>query len=178
MTGAPAPRGDAPSLARARRDKTGSMLARSVALVSVLLVVACKKDADSQPPPETETKPTADAKTDEPAAKEEEESPYLDVANFNKAVEGHHPEVVACYDETVGKSPGAPTGRVKTTVLVDGDGKVKKVTFDDQRSTLKDAALNKCIQGKAAEWRFNISLTGADTPMPYTFDLTSGALLP
>ena len=151
---------------------------RAALLMSVLLLAACKKDADTRPPPQADGAKPTDAATAEPPPKEEEESPYLDVANFNKAVEGHHPEVVACYDETVGKSPGAPTGRVKTTVLVDGDGKVKKVTFDDQRSTLKDAALNKCIQTRAAAWRFNISLTGADTPMPYTFDLTSGALLP
>lgn len=154
------------------------MLARSAALLSVLLVVACKKEADSQPPPQADAKPAdSEAKTDAPAG-EEEESPYLDVANFNRAIEGHLPEVVACYGETAGKAADAPTGRVKATVVVDGDGKVKKVSFDDQRSTLKDAALNKCIQTKAAGWKFNISLTGADTPMPYTFDLTSGALLP
>lgn len=156
------------------------LVRRSAALlVSVLLVVACKKQSDAQPPEQADAaEPPAAAPAAEPAPKEEEESPYLDVANFNRAVASHHPEVVACYQETVGKSPDAPTGRVKTTVVVDGDGKVKKVSFDDQRSTLKDAALNKCIQGKAAAWRFNISLTGADTPMPYTFDLTSGALLP
>lgn len=154
------------------------MPVRRALLASLVLLAACKKASDTQPPPQDDATRPAEVAAAEPPPKEEEESPYLDVANFNRAVEGHHPEIVACYNETVGKASGAPTGRVKATVLVDGDGKVKKVTFDDQRSTLKDAALNKCIQGKAAEWRFNISLTGADTPMPYTFDLTSGALLP
>jgi hypothetical protein len=34
------------------------------------------------------------------------------------------------------------------------------------------------MQEKIAAWKFNITLNGSDSPMPYTFDLTSGALLP
>lgn len=152
------------------------MPVRRLALASLLLL-ACKKPPDTAAP-EPAAAPDQAATPEPTPEPEPEESPYLDVSNFNKVVEQHHPEVVACYQDTVGKAQGAPTGRVKTTVLVDGDGRVKKVTFDDQRSTLKDPALNKCIQSRAAAWKFNISLTGADTPMPYTFDLTAGALLP
>ena len=53
---------------------------------------------------------------------------------------------------------------------------VKDVTYDAQRSTLKDDPLQACITGKVKAWRFNISLTGADTPMPYTFDLSASAM--
>ena len=150
------------------------------ALVPVLLLsFACKKDAETSPPATAgagEQTP-ADAPADAPAA-EEEESPYLDVANFNKNVEAHAGEIVACYKDTAGKAPDAPTGRVKATIVVDGDGKVKKTTFDPQRSTLKHDALFACMQEKIGAWKFNITLNGADSPMPYTFDLTSGALLP
>ncbi|MCB9569727.1 MAG: AgmX/PglI C-terminal domain-containing protein [Myxococcales bacterium] len=149
-----------------------------IALVAALTLfaVACKKDPASEAP-ESTAAPASDPEDDEgPLADEaeEEESPYLDVSNFNRVVEEHVPEVVACHQS----SAGGETGRVKTTFIIDGQGGVKKVTFDEQRSTLQVAALNKCIEEKAASWRFNISLTGGETPMPYTFDLTPGALLP
>ncbi|PCC73760.1 hypothetical protein SAMN02745121_06877 [Nannocystis exedens] len=151
-----------------------------LALASALLLhFGCKKEAESTPPPTAQASDTA-APTDSaaPAAAEEEESPYLDVANFNRTVEEHVGEIVACYKDTAGKAPEAPTGRVKATIVVDGDGKVKKTTFDPQRSTLKHDGLFACMQEKIAGWKFNITLNGADSPMPYTFDLTAGALLP
>ena len=112
-----------------------------------------------------------------PAAAEEEESPYLDVSNFNDRVAEKLPEIVDCYKTTVATTSDAPTGRVKTTMVIDGDGRVKQVLFDPQRSTLKHEGLQKCIVEMTKRWRFNISLTGADTPMPYTFDLTADGLL-
>jgi hypothetical protein len=152
-----------------------------LALVAPLLVTVllggCKRGAESSQP---ET-----AAADEPAAEpsaelddDDDDSPYLDVSNFNKKVEEHLGEIVACYEETAGKAPDAPTGRVKATIVVDGDGRVKKTSFDPQRSTLKHDALYACMEGKIGAWRFNITLNGADSPMPYTFDLTPGALLP
>ncbi|MCB9700535.1 MAG: AgmX/PglI C-terminal domain-containing protein [Myxococcales bacterium] len=148
-----------------------------IALVAVLTLAAfgCKKE-ESASPPDATAAPSDPADDEGPLADEaeEEESPYLDVSNFNRVVEEHVPEVVACHQS----SAGGETGRVKTTFIIDGQGGVKKVTFDEQRSTLQVAALNKCIEEKAASWRFNISLTGGETPMPYTFDLTPGALLP
>lgn len=146
---------------------------RPVALLVGLLALtpACKKtEATAAPEPAPAAQADAEAPA-EPAASEEEESPYLDVMNFNRTVEGHLAEIDACYRETAAKEPGPPTGRVKTTIVVDGDGKVKKVSFDDQRSTLKHAGLNACIESKAKAWRFNITLNGTDTPMPYTFTL-------
>lgn len=151
------------------------------ALVSLLAGagLACKKDSESAAPASAEAAaPTAEPEAAAKPEPEEEESPYLDVSNFNKVVEGHAGEIVACYNDTAAKAEGAPTGRVKATIVVDGDGKVKKSTFDPQRSTLKHDALFTCMQEKIGAWRFNITLNGADSPMPYTFDLTSGALLP
>lgn len=146
-------------------------LALALALIGSL-TLGCKKQDETKPPDAPpDAAPTSDAAPAEPAAKEEEESPYLDVANFNRGVESHQEEIAACYRETAGKQPDAPTGRVKTTIVVDGDGKVKKVTFDPQRSTLKHDGLNACIESKAKTWRFNITLNGADSPMPYTFTL-------
>lgn len=156
------------------------MISRSLrlALASVLLLqFGCKKEAASSPPASADAGKEA-APAEAPAAAEEEESPYLDVANFNREVEAHAGEIVACYKDTAGKAPDAPTGRVKATIVVDGDGKVKKTTFDPQRSTLKHDGLFACMQAKIGAWKFNITLNGADSPMPYTFDLTSGALLP
>jgi outer membrane biosynthesis protein TonB len=136
------------------------------------LALACKKDQESKPPETADAAaPAGESDAAEPAAKEEEESPYLDVANFNRAVESHQEEIAGCYRDTAGKQPDAPTGRVKTTIVVDGDGKVKDVTFDPQRSTLKHDGLNACIKDKAKTWKFNITLNGADSPMPYTFTL-------
>ena len=138
----------------------------------------CKKDGDAQPPDPAPKPVAVDGEVeDEPVAAEEEESPYLDVSNFNDRVEEKLPEIVACYKETAGAAADAPTGRVKTTLVIDGDGRVKQVLFDAQRSTLKHMGLQACIVGKTKTWRFNISLTGADTPMPYTFDLTADGLL-
>jgi hypothetical protein len=151
-----------------------------LALASVLLLqIGCKKEAESSPPASADAgEKAAPAEAEAPVAAEEEESPYLDVANFNRNVEAHAGEIVACYKDTAGKAPDAPTGRVKATIVVDGDGKVKKTTFDPQRSTLKHDGLFACMQEKIGAWKFNITLNGADSPMPYTFDLTSGALLP
>ena len=148
----------------------------AVVTALVVLAVGCKKQDETRPPgsdaPASTAEPSEDNSLEDP-----EESPYLDVSNFNDVVESHLPEVVACYRETVGKAADAPTGRVKTTMVINADGRVKEVGFDAQRSTLKDPALNTCIQGKTAAWKFNISLTGADTPMPYTFDLSESGLL-
>lgn len=156
-----------------------SSVALSLGIAGLLAAgVACKKESDARPPEAANTADaTAPTGTDTKAEPEEEESPYLDVSNFNRAVEEHTPEIVACYKETVGAAADAPTGRVKATIVVDGDGRVKKTMFDDQRSTLKHEGLCACMQAKIKEWRFNISLTGADSPMPYTFDLTAGGLL-
>ena len=150
---------------------TAGRLALALALVGPL-TLGCKKDEPSQAPETTaNATPEAEPEAEPPAAKEEEESPYLDVANFNRAVESHQDDIAACYRDTAGKQPDAPTGRVKTTIVVDGDGKVKDVTFDPQRSTLKHDGLNACIKDKAKAWKFNITLNGADSPMPYTFTL-------
>lgn len=151
----------------------------SLVLLGLLAVgVACKKQGEAQPPAtDTGTAQAEPTNADTPAADEEEESPYLDVANFNRRVEERAPEIVACYRDTVGSGADAPTGRVKATIIVAGDGSVKKVSFDDQRSTLKHEGLLACIEAKAKDWKFNIVLTGADSPMPYTFDLSPGGLL-
>jgi len=149
-----------------------------IAVVTALLALGpgCKKSSDTTQAPEPAA-PTKTASVDNGALEDPEESPYLDVSNFNAMVESHHPDIVACYRETVGKAADAPMGRVKANLVIDADGRVKQTTFDAQRSTLKDPALNTCIQGKAAQWRFNITLTGADTPMPYTFDFSASGLL-
>lgn len=153
---------------------------RGILLLSLLASpgLGCAKKCRTAPeaPPDAAAAGGAQDEKEAPP-KAEEESPYLDVANFNRVVEEHAPEIVACYRETAGKAEGAPTGRVKATIVVDGDGKVKKVSFDPQRSTLKHEGLNKCVEDKAKAWRFNITLTGGESPMPYTFDLTAGAML-
>lgn len=139
---------------------------------------ACKKDGEATPPAaDANTGETAPPAGESAAAPEDEESPYLDFANFTKRVEEHQPEIVQCYRDTVGSGADAPTGRVKVTIVVAGDGSVKQMTRDDQRSTLKHDALFSCMQSKVKGWKFNIVLTGADSPMPYTFDLSPGGLL-
>lgn len=152
-----------------------------IALVTALLCVslgtACKKTADSAAPGPTSTSPASAPDADNKPVEDPEESPYLDVSNFNDVVESHLPEIVACYDSTAGKAADAPMGRVKATLVINADGRVKDTSFDAQRSTLKDPALDACIKARAAEWKFNISLTGADTPMPYTFDFSQSGLL-
>ncbi len=160
----------------------GRALPLIAALISVSLAfVGCKKDGDAQPP-ESDEAGAADGEADGDdeygELEDPEESPYLDFSNFNDRVEEHLPEIVACYQETAGKDPEAPDGRVKTTFVINGDGKVTTIKFDEQRSTLYHPALNECIDRVASEWTFNISLTGGDSTMPYTFDLESGGLLP
>ncbi len=145
--------------------------------------LACKKTEDSTQAPgdaaDPEGAPASDPDGEAPEGGEvaEEESPYLDAMNFNRKVEENIGEIVTCYRETAGKEADAPKGRVKTTVVVDGDGKVKSVAFDPQRSTLKHEGLLACMEGKIKALRFNITLNGADSPMPYTFDLSDGGLL-
>ena len=145
---------------------------------SGLALFACNKPTDSstpEPAPASADKPASSDKNED--LEDPEESPYLDASNFNDAVEKHLPEIVTCYRETVGKPADAPQGRVRVTVVVESQGTVKDVTYDAQRSTLKDDKLQACITDKVKTWRFNISLTGADTPMPYTFDLSANGLL-
>ena len=145
-------------------------------VLTALLCLGCKKAESETQPPEGDA-PTKTATAEDGALEDPEESPYLDVSNFNAMVESHLPEIVACYRETAGKAADAPMGRVKATLVIDADGRDNQTSFDAQRSTLKDPALDACIQSKAAQWRFNISLTGADTPMPYTFDFSESGLL-
>lgn len=157
------------------------MIVRRIALWTGLLVapLGCKK-ADTRAPDEAAPQAEAadpDGEAGAEAEPEEEESPYLDAVNFNRKVEEHAGEIVACYQETAGKEAAPPKGRVKATVVVDGDGRVKAVTFDPQRSTLKHEALFTCMEGKIKALRFNITLNGADSPMPYTFDLSDDGLL-
>jgi hypothetical protein len=152
-----------------------------VFVAAALLCAApgCKKDGSEAPPSGGDVADEDTANDDEDGDLEDpEESPYLDFSNFNNKVDEHLSEIVACYDETAGKEADAPTGRVKTTFTIDGDGAVKDVAFDDQRSTLQHAGLNACIKDRAKAWTFNISLTGGDTQMPYTFELEPGGLLP
>lgn len=157
------------------------MIARRIALWTGLLVapLACKKVETTQTPVDAsdpDGEPAADPDGEAPE-EPEEESPYLDAMNFNKEVEAHIGEIVTCWRETAGKEAAPAKGRVKTTVVVDGDGRVKSVAFDPQRSTLKHEGLQACMEGKIKALRFNITLNGADSPMPYTFDLSDGGLL-
>lgn len=151
-----------------------------VFVAAALLCAApgCKKDESEAPPSGGDVAEDDTANDEDSELEDPEESPYLDFSNFNDRVDEHLSEVVACYDETAGKEADAPTGRVKTTFTIDGDGAVKDIAFDDQRSTLQHAGLNTCIKERAKAWTFNISLTGGDTQMPYTFELEPGGLLP
>jgi len=145
---------------------------------ALCVLLACNKQPETttpEPTPASADKP--DAADDKGSLEDPEESPYLDSSNFNDEVEKHLAEIVTCYRDTVGKPQGAPQGRVRVTVVIEGQGNVKDVTYDAQRSTLKDDKLQACITAKVKTWRFNISLTGADTPMPYTFDLSANGLL-
>lgn len=157
------------------------MNVRWIALVAGLLALGpgCKKQ-ESAPPEEAPRDEAADpdGEADGEATPEpEEESPYLDAMNFNRQVEANMGEIVGCWRETAGKEATPVKGRVKTTVVVDGDGRVKAVQFDPQRSTLKHDGLFACMEGKIKGLKFNITLNGADSPMPYTFDLSDGGLL-
>ncbi|MCA9659765.1 MAG: AgmX/PglI C-terminal domain-containing protein [Myxococcales bacterium] len=151
-----------------------------VFIAAALLCAApgCKKDESEAPPSGGDVAEDDTANDEDGELEDPEESPYLDFSNFNDKVDEHLSEIVACYNETAGKEGDAPTGRVKTTFTIDGDGAVKELKFDDQRSTLQHPGLNKCIEERAKAWTFNISLTGADTQMPYTFELEAGGLLP
>ena len=149
----------------------------AVSLALLVAVAACKKEEATQAPEVTPAKTDGAEGDDDEAEPAAEESPYLDASNFNDAVEARVGEIVACYQATAGKEASAPTGRVRTTVVVDGDGKVKDVTFDPQRSDLKHDGLYACMQETIRGWTFNITLTGGDSPMPYTFDLRKGGLL-
>jgi len=148
-----------------------------VLVCTCLVLIACNKQ------PETTTPEPATAAADKAPADDKgdledpEESRYLDSSNFHDEVEKHLAEIVGCYRDTVGKPADAPQGRVRVTVVIESQGNVKDVTYDAQRSTLKDDKLQACITDKIKTWRFNISLTGADTPMPYTFDLSANGLL-
>lgn len=155
-----------------------SSVAALAALACVLTAdLGCKRSGEATPP-DAAAEPEPGEETAEAAEEaEEEESPYLDVSNFNKRVEEHSGEIVACYRDTVGDAVDAPTGRVKATIVVAGDGSVKSVGFDPQRSTLQHEGLLACMEDKIKGWRFNIVLTGADSPMPYTFNLTADAML-
>ena len=158
-----------------------TLRSRALVLLGALCApLACNKQPDTTTPePATASadKPAADDTDERGALEDPEESPYLDSSNFNDEVEKHLAEIVTCYRETVGKPADAPQGRVRVTVVIESQGKVTDVTYDAQRSTLKDDKLQACITDKIKTWRFNISLTGADTPMPYTFDLSANGLL-
>lgn len=153
-----------------------TLRSRALVLLALAAPLACNKQPDTTTPEPAAAKP-AEPTDDKESLEDPEESPYLDSSNFNDEVEKHLAEIVTCYRETVGKPADAPQGRVRVTVVIESQGKVTDVTYDAQRSTLKDDKLQACITDKIKTWRFNISLTGADTPMPYTFDLSASGLL-
>ena len=142
------------------------LLAAGLALV--LPTAGCKKSSDSTPP-ETADAGEGDEDDEEGELEELEEDPYLNPSNFITVVEGKMDEIDACYAETAGKEAEKPTGRVKTTVIIDRDGVVKDVTYDDQRSDLKHDGLYACIKETVMKWQFPTSLGELDQPMPYTF---------
>ena len=159
-------------------QRIGSFGALAVWLAAATLTAGCKRDEGASAPPTTGAEGAAAAAADDDEEEaEEEESPYLDASNFNDAVEARVGEIVGCYAKTAGKEATPPTGRVRATVVVNGDGKVKDVTFDPQRSDLKHDGLYACMKETIRGWSFNITLTGGDSPMPYTFDLRKGGLL-
>ena len=127
---------------------------------------ACKKSETQAPEP---TGDEAGEQEGEGELEELEEDPYLNPSNFITVVEGHMDEIDACYGETAGKEADAPTGRVRATIVIDRDGVVKDVTYDDQRSDLKHDGLYACIKDAAMKWSFPTSIGELDQPMPYTF---------
>ncbi len=140
-----------------------------LALGLVIPASGCKKSEDSTPPETAAAGESGDEDDEEGELEELEEDPYLNPSNFITVVEGKMDEIDACYAETAGKEAEKPTGRVKSTVVIDRDGVVKDVTYDDQRSDLKHDGLYACIKETVMKWQFPTSLGELDQPMPYTF---------
>ncbi len=66
--------------------------------------------------------------------------------------------------------------RLRSRALVVLGALCAPLACNKQPDTARPSASRRTLRS-AAGWRFNISLTGGDTPMPYTFDLSAGGLL-
>lgn len=144
--------------------------------VLALTLGACKKEADSKPPVDEAADQgggggggggdEADGGGGE-GAKEEE---ILTVDAFEEAMQGRQGDVADCFSAAKEANPKL-SGKLVLDVTVAGDGSVAGVKFDDA-STIKEASITTCVEGKAKGWKFPKTRDGKDMTLPYSLNLS------
>jgi|GEM_PF-251813 len=75
----------------------------------------------------------------------------LDKAVITRVIRAHEAQVRYCYERRLVTTPGL-AGKVSLRFTIAADGRVTAVTVD--HDSVKDAALNACLVGRAKTWRF------------------------
>lgn len=153
------------------------MLKRPLSLALVLcplLLGACKKQTDTQSPADASADASGDAgdasgsagggSDSEPAAAE-----FLTVDEFESEMETKKNDIATCYAQAK-ETKADLAGKLAIDVTVAGDGSVEKLAFDPG-NTIKDPALNACVDEKARSWKFPKTRDGASMTLPYSLNL-------
>lgn len=152
------------------------MTTRRLSLFLALCLVplaACKKQADSTTPDETDKPDSGPADATDAGgggggggdAGEE----VLSVDAFEEAMQGKQSDVADCFGEAKEKKPDL-SGKLALDITVAGDGSVSGVTFDDT-STIKEASITACVAEKAKGWKFPRTSDGNAMTLPYSLNL-------
>ncbi|MCA9636896.1 MAG: AgmX/PglI C-terminal domain-containing protein [Myxococcales bacterium] len=140
--------------------------------LALTLAPACKKEGESAPPSgggEVDGGgDDGDAGDGDGGAAEQ----YLSQGVFEEEVQGHMDDVGECYGQASADNPEL-AGKVIVNFTIAGDGSVSAAEIDEG-STLNDEAMNTCLKGKIAGWRFSKTSSGEPMSLVFPFNLSPG----
>ncbi len=143
-------------------------------LASGLTLTACKKAADPQTPDGSNSEvgeaDHAGDKGGDASAEDDAAPEFLTVDVFEEIVDKHKSDVSDCY-ATAKEAKPELAGKLSLDFTIDGTGKVSEVKVDPA-STLKDDAVNACVDGKVKTWEFPKTRDGKNMVLPYSFNLS------
>jgi hypothetical protein len=92
-----------------------------------------------------------------------------DTESIANEVKLHRDQARACYDR-IGKAKKLPKGDLVIAFTLNPDGSVKETSLNEQRSTLKDPDLVKCVGDVIKKIKFPGSSKGMETAVNYPFN--------
>ena len=94
----------------------------------------------------------------------------LTVDSFEETMQSKQGDVADCFAQAKESKPDL-AGKLALDVTVAGDGSVSSVKFDEG-SSIKEASITTCIEGKAKGWKFPKTRDGSEMTLPYALNLS------
>lgn len=88
--------------------------------------------------------------------------------NIRLRIKEHLEEVQSCYRTALEKNPGFD-GKITIHWVVDDQGTVKEVSILDNKTTIKDSAMQTCISDLFKTWSFPPAPKGQVVSIDYPF---------